>query len=64
MSERTTCTVPMLECLHCGCEWQEDDYYDGCVDDIITCPHCERGMRIEAVETILEWTLVKEADDE
>ena len=53
----------MLECLHCGREWQYDDYYDGCVDDIITCPHCERGMRIEAVETILEWTLVKEARD-
>lgn len=39
-------TLPMMTCPHCEQESQIDDYYELDAGDEITCPKCEKDIKI------------------
>lgn len=46
-------TFPMVECPHCGKEFQADDYYDLKSGDTITCQKCEKEIFVDDVDTVM-----------
>ena len=58
--DRTFCDIPMLQCPHCGQEFQWDDYYDVDVGSKIDCPKCERVIYVDTVDHRIHVTLTTE----
>lgn len=50
----------MVECPHCGREFQWDDYYDVKRGDDHECPKCERMIHVVEAEPVIEITLSTE----
>jgi hypothetical protein len=51
--DRTICECPMIQCPHCGQEYQKEDYCDVKAGDVWTCNLCERDIHVEVVETTI-----------
>lgn len=47
-------TMPMVDCPHCGKEFQWDDYYDVKAGDERDCPKCERTIHVESADVAIE----------
>lgn len=58
--DTTICEVPMLQCPHCGREFQWGAYDDGSVADEIACPRCERVIYVVDEVTRIFVTLTTE----
>ena len=47
-------TFPVVECPHCGQEFQVDDYYNLDTGDSFDCSKCEKEIHIWQMETVVE----------
>lgn len=54
------CNMPMVTCPHCDRGFQWDDYYDVEVGDGRECPHCNKTIYVENVDTVIEVRLSTE----
>ena len=46
-------SMPIVECPHCGKEWQWDDYYNLHSGSVRTCPKCEKDVHVLSVDTVM-----------
>lgn len=52
MGETETFALPMITCLYCGKEFQEDDYYEISSGDTLDCHYCEKEMDVVFADTV------------
>lgn len=45
-------TFPMIECPHCGKEFQADDWYDVKHGSTMDCSKCEKTIHFSYVDTV------------
>jgi len=50
-------SFPVVECPHCGKQFQVDDYYNLKAEDTFDCHECEKEIHVLMTETVIECEL-------